>query len=249
MTKITFLGTASAVPDKDHYNTHFLIENSDRLILVDCSGNPFARFDQVNIDPLRLTDVIITHFHPDHVSGLPLLLMDLWLAGKKDPINLYGLSDVIDRVESMMRLFDWDTWEGFYPVNLLKLGDSDVMPLIKTDRIVITASPTCHIIPSICLRFDFPEGVVCYSGDTAPCENVIRLAQDADILIHEASGEYFGHTSALQAGDVAHNARARSLHLVHYPPDSNPEKLIGDAQQVFSGEVVVVQDLMKIVLD
>jgi ribonuclease Z len=249
MTKIKILGTASAVPDQNHLNTHFVLESADRSILVDCSGNPFARFDQAGLDPMQLTDMIITHFHPDHVMGVPLLLMDLWISGRKDPINLYGLEEVIDRIQSLMALFEWETWEAMFPINFVRLSEEEGFDLLKTEDVSITGLPTCHILPSICLRFELHDGVICYSGDTAPCENVVRLAEEADILIHEASGEYFGHSSAKQAGEIASKAGVKSLFLIHYPPDSDPEKLLEEAGQSYSGEVVIAEDLMDIVLE
>jgi len=110
MNKLTFLGTASAVPDEDQQNTHFIIETKSRNILVDCVGNPVVRLKQAGVDPLSISDLVVTHFHPDHVSGVPLLLMDLWLMGRETPLYLYGLNEVLDRIEKMMSLFDWESW-------------------------------------------------------------------------------------------------------------------------------------------
>jgi ribonuclease Z len=95
MAKITFLGTASAVPDRNHQNTHFVVQTESGTVLVDCVGNPIVRLREAGIDPLSITDLVLTHFHPDHVSGVPLLLMDLWLLGRKQPLDIYGLESVL----------------------------------------------------------------------------------------------------------------------------------------------------------
>ncbi len=105
MTTITFLGTANAVPNKDHQNTHFLVESNEHLLMVDCVGNPVVRLEQAGINPLDLTGLVLTHFHPDHVSGVPLLMLDLWLMGRNKPLPIFGLHDVIVRFEQMMSLF------------------------------------------------------------------------------------------------------------------------------------------------
>ena len=97
MTTITFLGTANAVPNKDRESTHFLVESDERVILVDCAGNPIVRLDQAGMDPRSITDIILTHFHPDHVAGLPLLLLDLKIMGRNNSLNIYGLHEVIDK--------------------------------------------------------------------------------------------------------------------------------------------------------
>ena len=58
------------------------------------------------------TDIILTHFHPDHVAGLPILLLDLLISGK-DLLNIYGLGKVIDQAVGMLELFEWQDWGDF----------------------------------------------------------------------------------------------------------------------------------------
>jgi ribonuclease Z len=246
MTKLTFLGTASAVPDKDHHNTHFLLVSPDRVILVDCSGNPVVRLNQIGIDPLNLTDVVLTHFHPDHVSGLPLLLMDLWLLGREKRLDIFGLQDVIDRTKKMMDLYEWQTWQGFYPVIFHSLNSEENTTLINTDQTKLWAFPVCHMIPGIGLKIALTDSSICYSSDTAPCDAVLKMATSVDLLIHEATGEGLGHTSAEQAGKIAQQAGVKKLCLIHYDPSMESEKLIAQAKTTFSGEVFIANDLMTI---
>ena len=74
-SKLIILGSSNAVPSVGHENTHLLLTTPLRNVLVDCATNPLLRLEQVGLDPIRLTDIILTHFHPDHVSGVPLLLI------------------------------------------------------------------------------------------------------------------------------------------------------------------------------
>jgi ribonuclease Z len=246
MTKLTFLGTASAVPDKDHHNTHFILESPDRAILVDCSGNPVVRLSQMDIDPLNLTDIVLTHFHPDHVSGLPLLLMDLWLLGREKKLNIFGLQDVINRTKKMMDLYEWQDWRDFYPVIFHGLNDEEKISLIDTDQTKLWAFPVCHMIPGIGLKIALSESTICYSSDTAPCDAVMKMAKNVDLLIHEATGESFGHTSAQQAGKIAQEAGVKMLCLIHYDPKMESEELLAQAKKTFSGDVIIADDLMTI---
>ena len=248
MSRITFLGTASAVPSASHHNAHFVLESGQRMVLVDCSGNPIVRFAEAGIDPMKLTDVILTHFHPDHVSGLPLLLMDLWLMGREQPLTIHGLQDDLDRMQKMMALFEWENWTEFFPVAFHDLVSEENTPVLMDAEITILASPVCHMIPAIGLRMELPEGVVSYSTDTGPCESVIRLGMDANVLIHEAAGSAKGHTSAAEAGEAAAQAGVETLVLIHYPPDANPVELATEAGMAFSGTVVVAEDLMALEL-
>jgi ribonuclease Z len=98
MAKLIVLGSSNAIPTVDHENTHMAIVCQNRTVLIDCVSNPIVRLEQAGIDPATLTDVIVTHFHPDHVSGVPLLLMDLWLMGRHTPLNVYSLHYTVDRI-------------------------------------------------------------------------------------------------------------------------------------------------------
>ena len=79
MARLIILGSAAAVSDAEHDNTHFLLEG-DRgdVVLVDCGSNPLPKLERCGIEPGQLQAMILTHFHPDHVSGVPILLMQLW---------------------------------------------------------------------------------------------------------------------------------------------------------------------------
>lgn len=246
MTKITFLGTANAIPSKKQQNSHLVIETSSRNILVDCVGYPVVRLKEAGVEPLTVTDLILTHFHPDHVSGLPLLLMDLWLMGRKDPLAIYGLDDVILRVQHMMDLFRWETWLGFYPIEFHPASDVEHFLMIYDENVHVWSSPVCHMIPCVGLRMQLPEGILAYSSDTAPCRAVVRLADGADVLIHEATGEGPGHSSPEQAGQIAQQAGVKKLYLTHYPDGIDLQDYANSARRCFSGEVVTAQDLMTV---
>lgn len=245
---ICVLGTAKAVPDKDHENTHLIIEAGDKMILVDCAGNPVVRLDQAGINPLSITDLILTHFHPDHISGMPLLLMDLWLMGRKETLNIFGLEDVINRSEKMMELYDWRDWGSFYPVVFHPLPSSEMVTLMDNGLVKVVASPLCHMVPSIGIRVEFQNGAICYSSDTAPCDALVRLAQGVDVLIHEATGEGSGHSSPEQAAEMALRAGAKKLVLIHYPPNVDHDEWVGKAKKHFPGEVMIAKDLMTLSL-
>ncbi len=246
MSKITFLGTASAVPNKFQQNTHFIVESNDHVILVDCTGNPVVRLEQAGIDPLSISDLFLTHFHPDHVSGVPLLLMDLWLMGRKKPLSIFGLTVVINRMEQMMQLFDWETWEELYPIEFHRLPNNEKMHIMNLADLQVFASAVDHMIPTMGFRMDLSDGSLCYSSDTAPSDAVVRLAKGADILIHEATGAGIGHSSAEQAGEIGQKAGVPNLVLVHYSSLDDAEDLVTRARTCFSGDVLAAYDLMTI---
>lgn len=251
MLKVIILGTSNAVPSIDHENTHLVIVGERRTILVDCVSNPIVRLQQAGVEFNDLTDIVITHFHPDHVSGMPLLLMDMWLMGRTRPLNIYGLHYTMDRLEDLMGSYGWAEWPNFFPVGFYRLPDAEMAHVLDCDDFRIHSSPVHHMIPTIGLRVECknPGKVLAYSCDTEPCEQTVRLAEGADILIHEAAGATYGHSSAEQAGAIATEAEVGRLYLIHYPTGvfANGD-IAAEAAKTFKGEIVVSQDFMTIEL-
>lgn len=248
MSKVIILGSSNAVPTTEAENTHMVVVGKERMLLIDCVSNPIVRLEQAGLDFNHLTDIIITHFHPDHVSGIPLLLMDMWLMGRTNPLNIYGLHYTLDRIESMMNLYSWSEWSHFFPVAFHRVPSTEMSPVLRCDDFTVHASPVQHMIPNIGLRIQFAnEKVLAYSCDTEPCDEVIRLSADADVLIHEATGLSFGHSSAIQAGEIGAKAKAKKMFLIHYPTGRFERgDLVAQAKSAFGGEVELAKDFMEI---
>jgi len=252
MGTLLILGTANAIPREGHETTHFLIELGERNILVDCSGNPILHLAKAGVELDSITDIVVTHFHPDHVSGIPLLLMDMWLQHRTRPMNVYGLETVIERLKVMMDLFDWKHWPGFFPVFFHSLPEEDMTLAIQTPDFKLYTSPVKHFIPTIGLRMEFPqiEKTAAYSCDTEPCPAVVELGRGADVLIHEAAGHGSGHSSVEQAAAIARQAEARRLFLIHYDiTKMDAEEMLSRAKQIFPGKTALATDFLRIELD
>jgi ribonuclease Z len=245
MAKLIILGSSNAVPDREHENTHMVLVGDSRTVLIDCPNSPLLRLEQAGVDFHNLTDLILTHFHPDHVAGAPQLLMNMWLMGHRKPISIYGLQHTLDRLENLMGFYGWSEWPNFYPVMFHRLPAREMTPVLDCEEYKIIASPVQHFIPTIGLKIEFPAAnkSVAYSCDTEPCGQVVRLAAGADLLIHEASGQLPGHSSAAQAGEAASQAEVGELYLIHYPTGKYAKgDPIAEARQRFEGPVKLAQD-------
>lgn len=252
MPKLIILGVSNAIPTLQSETTHIALVGTERMVLIDSGGNPILRLEEAGLDFNRLTDLILTHFHPDHVSGVPLLLMDMWLMGRQTPLNVYGLHHTLDRIEGLMGFYDWSHWPNFFPVVFHRIPSKEMTEVMQCAEFRICASPVRHVVPNIGLRIEPAGGgtVVAYSCDTEPCDEVVRLGAGADLLIHEAAGQAPGHSSARQAGEIAAKAGAGKLYLIHYPTgrflNGDP---VAEARAAFSGEVVLARDFMEVPLN
>ena len=251
MATITILGCAYSIPNAAHEVTHFAVQGEHSSILVDCGTNPTVRLAQAGIAYDSISDVILTHFHPDHVSGAPLMLMNMWLLGRKQPLRIHAPAPCLQRFNQLMEAYDWQQWPGFFSVELHEIPLHENAPVLMNSDFTISASPGEHMVPVVGLRIKEESGkrVLTYSADTAPCTSISRLAAGADVLLHEATAGTIGHSSAAQAGEVAARAQVGALYLIHYDVHSAAEsKLISEARSRFSGPVELARDLMTIEL-
>ena len=249
MAKVVILGSSNAIPTPEHENTHLVVVGEQRVVMVDCVSDPLLRLEQAGLQPDDLTDLILTHFHPDHVSGVPLLLMDMWLMGRRRPLNIYGLHHTLDRIEELMGLYGWAEWPEFFPVSFCRLPADEMTGVLECPEFRIFASPVRHLLPTLGLRVEFSRSgkVLAYSCDTEPCPQVVRLAEGAHVLIHEAAGLSRGHSSAEQAGEMAARAEAGSLYLIHYPTGKYAQgDLAAEASRSYQGPVRLAVDFMEL---
>ncbi|MCR8658589.1 ribonuclease Z [Paenibacillus endoradicis] len=90
-----------------------------------------------------------------------------------------------------------------------------------------------------------PGRVITILGDTRPCDNAVKLSEAADVLIHEATFAHdladkaheYGHSTALQAAEIAHAAGAKRLFITHFSSRYKLEDLAdleAEARSVFS---------------
>lgn len=245
MTKLYIMGTANAIPSLKRDNSYLFVENGNQSILIDCGLQAFIKLQQMGIAIGAVSDIIVTHFHPDHVSSLPLLIMDWWLLGRKEPLTFHGLKYTLDRLKVMMDLYDWVKWPGFFPVSYHEVSPS-YDQVLKKQELSIYSNGVKHLIPTLGIRFEIGTRVIAYSCDTEASEGVVELARNADVLIHEAAGEAVGHSTARLCGMNADKAGVKTLYLIHYPDDADMNQMLSDAREQFEGKIILAEDQMLI---
>ncbi len=79
--RVTLLGTGTPRPAIDRMGPATLVEAGDEKLLFDVGRGTTIRLVEAGVEPSSMTGVFITHFHSDHLVGLP----DLWLLGHVGP--------------------------------------------------------------------------------------------------------------------------------------------------------------------
>jgi ribonuclease Z len=221
MAMLHLLGTGAALSDPHRTTTMLAFEAEASVVLVDCGGDAGQRLMLAGCNLEHLQAVVLTHEHPDHVGGFALLVEKLWVAGRRRPLPIVGPKEALDQAQRTFTCYNTSSWEGLFPIDPRPVRLLEGAMLYADEAFRITSSPGDHEnVPVIGLRVEARDGggVVAYSSDTSPCPSITRLARKADVLVHEATGAFPGHSTAAQAAEVAREAAARRLLLVHLPP-------------------------------
>ncbi len=223
MPTLHLLGTGASLSGAGRTTTMLAFARERSIVLVDCGGDAVERLLSAGLDPHRIDLLIITHEHPDHVGGFPLLLQKLWLGKRTRPLPIRGPGRALDHARRLFAVYDTSGWKGLPPLDWGEVDAAEGAPVWANGGWRVTASPGQHgRTPSIAIRVeaDGGEGAVAYSSDTERSDAVARLAEGARMLVHEATGAFRGHSRAEDAAAVAADAGVERLVLVHLPPDA-----------------------------
>ena len=103
--KITFLGTSDAVPTETRNHTAILLNYEGENILVDCGEGTQRQFRKAHLNPCKLTRILVTHWHGDHILGIPGLMQTLAMSGYNKVLHVYGPEHTEYFMKRIMDLF------------------------------------------------------------------------------------------------------------------------------------------------
>ncbi len=250
--KITILGTGTATPVLNRNASGLIIEAAGSLVLVDLGPGTLRRLCEAGFDYKDIDIILITHFHPDHVSDLPpLLFASNYAYGpfREDSFLLVGPTGLELFYEALVKVYGkWIIPTGN---RLIKKEMNERAPdSFISEGLLIRSAPAAHSNPAISYRVEAEDLSVTISGDTDISDNLVGLASNTELLICECSmpegSKITGHLIPSEAGAIAERARAKKLVLTHFYPPCDEVDVAEQASKTFSGDVIRAADLMVI---
>jgi ribonuclease Z len=273
--RVTLLGTGTPAPSPDRFGYSTLVEAGGRKLLFDFGRGVTIRLAQLHIPFGTIDAHFLTHFHSDHLVGLP----DLWLTGWLRPaygsrnkaMSIYGPPGLKKLTDGLTTTFapdiDIRKSDEHDPDAGIAFDVHEVLPgtVYVDSGIVVTAFINDHgplVVPSYGYRIAYRGHSVVLSGDTRYSPEVIRQAKGADVLVHcvtvipdellkqfPAYQAIYQHLASPEdAGRVFAEARPKLAVYSHIGLNGNAteEDLIAHTRSTYDGALQVGHDLMSI---
>lgn len=278
------LGTGAGKADPRRYSPANVVWLDDEPVLIDCGNGALLRLREAGIYPGEIRTVLLTHLHYDHYADYPYLMIEPLIgeaAFSRGNLTVYGPPGTERLVRSFERTYDVEL-DGYASL----AGYERTRELVRANVVefhdgwklerggwTVTAAQVSHgvvAIPSFAFRVDAPGGgSLVFSGDTVPCDGIVRLARRADVLVYESTlpeaevelrkehgFAWYIHSTPRDAGRVARDAEVGRLVLNHFAAWNSftPEREVYDWDAIappvvaeeFAGEVTVGRDLLPI---
>jgi ribonuclease BN (tRNA processing enzyme) len=230
-TRLITLGTlAGPFPNPRRAQSSNLLIVNGTFYVVDAGDGVVRRLAEAGVAIREIGTIFITHGHDDHTAGLGTLMSVAWDFNRTKPINADGPPGIEALVKAAVQYFTMSSElrisDGGRSVPIAQVffgHDVGTGVIYQDDNIKVTAVENTHFklhqagpavgkYKSYSYRFDTPDCVVVFTGDTGPSDQVTELAKGADLLVSEVNsvedrkhqlinnGQWQVMTAAQQAG-------------------------------------------------
>lgn len=280
VTRLILLGTAGGPrPQAARAASAQVILSNNVAYVIDCGDGVARQLAFAGVPLTTLRNIFITHQHSDHNADYGNLIWLAWAAGLSTRVDAWGPRPLkkMTKLFFEMNAYDIDT-------RISNEGRVQLLPLVHVhelrtggvvmsdDNVKVTAALVDHppVVPALAYRFDARDRSIVISGDTAPSDNLVKLAHGADVLVHSVmypaaidrlvgrvpnaaalKTSILAHqTSVEDAGRIARAAGVKTLVLSHLVPADDPQiterMWIDAARSQFDGAVILGKDLLEV---
>jgi ribonuclease Z len=203
---VALCGSGSPFPDPARAGPCTVVVAGERLFVVDAGEGGMRNVGRMGFLASSIEAIFLTHFHSDHIDGLPPFLLQRWaMSTALSPLPVYGPAGVDKVVDGFRAAYVLDF--GYrvahhsekimpsggsggkgIPFSLPAVGQGDSVVVMDNKGLRITAFRVNHapIEPAVGYRFDYQGRSVVITGDTKKTPSVVTMSKDVDLLVHEA---------------------------------------------------------------
>lgn len=249
--RVTILGSGTAVPRAERFPAGVLVETGTTRVCVDLGPGVLRRLAAIDVGPVSIDAVLLTHYHTDHCADLAALLFALRHPdlARRPPLTLLGAPGLRRVLDGLALAWPW-TRPKDYELRVLEVAPGRH----EVGDLEVQATSIVHTDASLAYRLRDPSGaVVTISGDAAGCPGLTEAARGAHLFVCESStpdgAGLDGHLTPGQAATHAREAGVGMLCLTHFYPECEGVDVVAQAAAVFDGPIHAARDLLRFDLD
>lgn len=257
--RVTFLGTGSALPTGERFQTGLLLENDDRGLLVDCGSGVLHALSRTTVGYEGVSSVLLTHHHLDHVADLLPLMKARWLAGEEH-IEIAGPQGTKALVDGLLDVHEY--LQGRLDLSVREIGPYG----FEVGGFDVEGYETRHSMYCLAYRFGTPsesgsedrgtggEGVFTFSGDSEAFSGLTNFAEGSAVLAHDCSFpddvDVSGHPTPAQLGKALAGHEIGRVYLTHLYPhtDDRHEEMLESISNEYDGDVRFAEDGLSVTI-
>jgi len=244
--RVTFLGTGSAMPTGERYQSGLVVEDDDRTLLVDCGSGVLHRLQQSGVGYEAVSTVLLTHHHLDHVADLLPLLKARWLAGEEH-LEVVGPAGTKDLLDGLLGVHDY--LDGRVDLQVREVGEHE----FEVAGFEVEGFETRHSVP--CLAYRLGDAVT-FGADSEAFEGLANFADGCAALVHDCSFpdevDVDNHPTPTRLGRALGDSGTDvgTVFLTHLYPhtDGRHEEMLQSIEAAYDGDVRFAEDLRTLEL-
>jgi ribonuclease BN (tRNA processing enzyme) len=256
--KITVLGKSPSWQDAGGACSGYLIETDGTKVLLDCGNGIFGKLRE-RVDYTEVDGVIVSHLHADHFLDLVPYSYALIYAPKQQPVPVHTWDGTDDparprlvappgSVETFRRVVGaWgndDLIESAFRIEEYSAGEE-----VEIGDVRASFHPVPHFVETFAVRITSEgDGVIAYSADTRPGEEIVEVARHADLLLIEGTlprperTGLRGHLTPEEAGEHGKRADAKRVVITHISDELGEDWARAEAEKGFGGPVEIARE-------
>ncbi|NYG56583.1 MBL fold metallo-hydrolase [Nocardioides perillae] len=243
--RVTIVGCSGSYPGPDSPASCYLVEAEDHertwRILLDCGNGAIGALHRY-ADPLTIDAVFLSHLHADHCLDLCgyYVMRKYHPDGPQPRIPVWGPTGTADR---MAKAYDLPLDPGMHEE--FDFREHAPGAALEVGPFTVTAVAVNHPVEAYGLRVEAGGRVLAYTGDTAACPGLDRLADGAHLLLAEASFRDSDdnppdiHLTGRECGDVAVRGQVQRMVLTHVAPWHDPQVALREARTTYDGPLAL----------
>lgn len=251
--EVITLGTGAALPSLERFTAAYVVRDwAGNVILMDSGEGAQQRLRQAGISPTKVDFIVLTHGHGDHINGLPGLLGTMQLSGRKSRLTIIAPKYLAEPIRELINANKFEDQFPVNVIDVTGDEGSLTLSSWGRDRLVLSWFRACHSIEAYGYSLTWELGPriaepvepsqarklleeggsgltsprsfkLSYTGDTSPCDSVVKGASGANVLIHESTfdssmkdeASKYGHSTSVGAAEDAVKANVGKLILSH----------------------------------